>query len=132
MKPDKSQPQKFSVRKRLASFRFAFSGIKHALLHEHNFRLHLVATLISVAAGFYFDINKTDWLILVFAIGFVLIAELFNSAIELIADFISPGKHETIGKIKDISAGAVLIAVLISVIAGTMVFWPYVEQIVRK
>ncbi len=103
--------------------------MRHALVHEHNFRIHLIAAVSVIAAGFYFDLQKSDWLFLVFAIGFVLVAELFNSAIELLADFISPGRNEMIGKLKDIAAGAVLIAVITSVIAGVLIFWPYIAKI---
>jgi diacylglycerol kinase (ATP) len=124
---DKSKPQKFSFRKRLGSFRYAFKGIRHAFVVEHNFRIHTVATVLVIAAGFYFKVTNSEWIILLFAIGFVLVAELFNSAIEMLADFISPGENKTIGKIKDISAGAVLLAVLISVLAGMLVFWPHIK-----
>ncbi len=131
VKPDKSLPQKFSVRKRFASFRYAWKGLRHALLHEHNFRIHLLAAVLVVIAGFYFQITKMEWIALIFAIGFVLVTELLNTAIELFADFISPNENEMIGRIKDIAAGAVLIAVLAAVAAGTIILLPYVCALLR-
>jgi diacylglycerol kinase len=127
LKPDKSQQQKFSTRKRFHSFQFAFKGIRHALATEHNFRIHIASALLVIIAGFYFQIEKSDWTFLAFAIGFVFVAELFNSAIELLADVVSPGENETIGKLKDICAAAVLVAAITAVITGTLIFWPYAQ-----
>jgi diacylglycerol kinase len=68
-----------------------------------------------------------EWIAISVAIGLVLIAEFFNTAIESLADFVSPGFHKDIGRIKDISAGAVLVAVLIAVIIGILIFWPHLK-----
>jgi diacylglycerol kinase (ATP) len=54
LKPDKSQHQKFSIRKRFDSFRFAFKGVRHALKTEHNFRVHIAAAVLVFNAGFFF------------------------------------------------------------------------------
>ena len=106
LKPDKSQQRKFSLGKRLSSFRYAFNGLCHALSSEHNFRVHIVAAILVISAGLYVKLTMVGWVLIIFAIGFVFVAELFNTAIEMLADFISPGQNKTIGKIKDISAGA--------------------------
>jgi diacylglycerol kinase (ATP) len=129
LKPDKSQPQKFSLRKRFGSFRFAFKGIIHAFTQEHNFRIHFLAAILVIAAGFYFELRMVGWTLILFAIGFVLVAELFNSAIELLADVVSPEENKTIGKVKDIAAGAVLVAVIVAVIIGIIVFWNPVRAV---
>ncbi|MEO5644724.1 MAG: diacylglycerol kinase family protein [Bacteroidia bacterium] len=123
LKPDKSQPQKFSVRKRLASFRFAWNGIRYAFVQEHNFRIHIIAAFLVITGGIYCELNRVEWVMLLFAIGFVFVTELFNSAIELLADFISPEENKIIGKLKDICAAAVLIAVIVAVVTGIFVFW---------
>lgn len=130
MKPDKSQPQKFSLRKRFGSFRFAWKGIWQAFTQEHNFRIHILATVLVIAAGFYFDLRMVGWALILFAIGFVIVAELFNSAIELLADVVSPGENKTIGKVKDIAAGAVLVSVIVAVIIGIIVFWQPVRAMI--
>ncbi len=67
-----------------------------------------------------------EWIALIFAIGFVLVTELLNTAIELIADFISPSENKMIGRIKDIAAGAVLISVWTAVAIGLIILVPYV------
>ncbi len=116
--------QRFSIRKRLGSFRYAWNGLRILLKEEHNARIHLVAACLVVAAGFYFDVSRNEWLALVFAIGFVFSLELLNSAIENIADFISPEKHEQIKRIKDLAAGAVLFAAITAVMIGLLIFVP--------
>lgn len=126
MLPGKSG-KPFSVRKRFHSFRYAFAGLKHAWQQEHNFRIHLFAAAAVTAAGFYFHLDRTEWTFLVFAIGLVILAELVNSAIELLADVVSPGENKTIGKIKDIAAASVLVSAIIAVIAGALVFYPHVK-----
>ncbi|CAN5347224.1 diacylglycerol kinase family protein [soil metagenome] len=131
MKPDKTNHRKFSLTGRLRSFRYAFSGIRHAFIHEHNFRIHLIAALLVCSVGFYLHISKIDWIIILFAIGFVLVTELLNSAIEVMADFISPEKNNSIRILKDISAGAVLISVLTAIIAGALVFFPYLKTMFK-
>ena len=119
----------FSVRKRFHSFRYAFAGLKQAWLQEHNFRIHIFAAAAVTLAGFYFQLGRVEWLFIVFAIGLVIIAELVNSAIELLADFVSPGENKKIGTIKDIAAASVLVSAIIAVIAGILVFYPHVKAL---
>ena len=116
--------QKFSIKKRMKSFSYAFCGLKTALKEEHNARIHLVATLLVLAMSIFFDINTYEWIAVIFSIGFVFAIELINSAIENTVDFISLEKHDTIRKIKDLSAAAVLMSALAALIIGLIVFLP--------
>ena len=116
--------QKFSIKKRLKSFSYAFNGLKIALKEEHNVRIHLVVTVFVVVLSLLFDINKYEWVAVIFAIGFVFSMELLNSAIENTIDFISLEKHDTIRKIKDLSAAAVLISAFAALITGLIIFFP--------
>ena len=115
---------KFSVIKRVQSFKYAFKGIAHVFVHEHNMWIHLLASVCVVFAGFYFHINSTEWVFITLAIGMVIAAEIFNSAIEKLVDFISPNQNEKAGLIKDIAAGAVLICALTAAIIGCIIFIP--------
>lgn len=114
--------QKFSFKKRIKSFTYAFNGLWLLIRDEHNARIQLVATILVVVAGFYFDIHFIEWLILILAIGFVFIAEFFNSAIEALADKISPEKDPLIKKAKNLAAGGVLFAAILSIIVGLIIF----------
>ena len=118
--------QKFSISNRIRSFGYAFNGLKILFKEEHNARVQLFAAMAVVIAGFVFNISNTEWVAIVFAIGFVLAMEAINSAIEGLADFVSPEKHEMIKKVKDLSAAGVLISALTASIIGLFVFLPKV------
>jgi len=119
-----NQDKKFSISRRIKSFSFAFKGILFAFKTQHNLRIHVLAVILVITAGFIFKINPVEWALIVFAIGMVLVSELFNTTVEYLVDFISPGYSKKAGVIKDLAAGAVLIAAVISVIIGLIVFLP--------
>jgi diacylglycerol kinase len=116
--------EKFSILKRLRSFKFAFNGLKILIKEEHNARIHLFIAICVLIAGFLFKISEIEWIAVVFAIGFVIVLEIINSSIENIADFVSPEKHEKIKKIKDLSAAAVLISAITALTIGLIIFIP--------
>lgn len=118
---------KFSIKKRLESFYYAWNGIKILIKEEHNARIHLFATFLAISLGIYFSLSSVEWICLVLTIGLVISLEAVNSAIENIADFISPEWHEQIKKIKDLSAGAVLIAAIAAFFVGLILFLPKVN-----
>lgn len=118
------KPQKFSIRKRIKSFLFAFNGLKILMTEEHNARIHLVAAICAVIASIVFEISAFEWIAVMVAIGLVFALELMNSAIERIADFVAPEKNEKIKKIKDLSAAGVLISAITALIVGLIVFLP--------
>ena len=120
------KPQKFSISTLVKSFGHAFNGLKILFKEEYNARIHLLAAIAVVIAGFIFQISATEWIAIIFAIGFVLAMEAINSAIEGLADFVSPEKHEMIKKIKDLSAAGVLISALTALVIGLIVFVPKV------
>jgi len=120
----KNTHNRFSTRKRVLSFKFAFNGIKKLFATQHNSRIHLAVTIFVIIAGFLFNISKVEWLLVVFAIGFVFSAELFNSALESIVDLVSPEYQKKAEDAKDFAAGAVLITAIISAIIGMIIFIP--------
>jgi len=124
------EAEKFSIKKRLKSFQFAFNGIKHLLIYEHNARIHLLGLIAIIILGICFKIALIDWMILTIVTSLVIITELFNTAIENIADFIEPSWNEKIKLIKDYCAAAVLISVVISIIVGGFIFIPKIMKII--
>ena len=116
--------EKFSIKKRIQSFSHAFNGIKILLSEEHNVSIHLLAACITILLGFILHISITEWIALLFAIGFVLAMEAINSAIENLADYVSPDKNELIKKVKDLSAAAVLISATTALVVGLIIFLP--------
>lgn len=118
----------FSVKERILSFRYALRGIWFLIKEEHNFRIHLAATVVVVFLGFYFDVSTREWLWLVLCIGMVLTAEGFNSTIEKLVDLKQPDHDPKAGKIKDLAAGAVLLLAITSLIIGIIIFRPYFQD----
>jgi len=117
------------LRSRLKSFSYAFAGLKQAFLEEPNFRIHIVATLITLGLGWYCEISRIDWAIVVITIGVVIITELLNTAVENLCDHVTPAQDPMIKKIKDVSAAAVLCSALMAVCVGIFLFWPYVATL---
>ena len=113
-----------SLKSRLKSFKFAAKGILYAIKSQPNLWFHLVAAIAIIALSFVLKIATAEWLFIIFAIGAVLTAELFNSSVEKIVDLVQPEKHILAEQAKDMAAGAVLIAAISSVLIGLMIFLP--------
>ncbi|AXY76226.1 diacylglycerol kinase family protein [Paraflavitalea soli] len=118
------KPAPFSIRDRLKSFQYAWQGIVRFLRGDHNAWVHAVATVVVIILASVVPLTKTELLALVFAVGFVWVAEMFNTCIERTMDFISTEKRPEIGLIKDVAAGAVLVAAITAAIIGGIVFIP--------
>lgn len=114
----------FTLRKRLRSFRYAFNGIRLLITREHNARIHCFATVCVILAGILLGLSKMEWVGVVIVIGAVLAAEAVNSAIEAMADFVSPQYSEAIKRTKDLAAGAVLLMAIAAAIVGGIIFFP--------
>ena len=116
--------KKFSIKERLKSFTFAFAGLKILMLEEHNAYLHVAATFLVIATGFYFRISSTEWMAILLCIGSVFSFELINTSIEALADHITPEKHGNIKRVKDLAAASVLVSALVAVVIAMIIFIP--------
>ncbi len=110
---------------RLKSIGFAIKGAIKLITTEHSIMLQSSLAVIIIIAGFYFGINRYEWMFQILAIGLVLGIEGLNTAVEKIADFVHPDFHERIGFIKDIAAGAVFLAALTAITIGCIIYFPY-------
>jgi diacylglycerol kinase len=124
----KKQREHFSFKARISSFKNAFNGIVDFFQTEHNALIHLVAAMAAIGFGFWLSISSIEWILIIFMIGLVFMAELFNTAIEKLGDLITREKNETIKKAKDLSAAAVLIASLTSALIGLIIFIPHLIE----
>ena len=124
MEEKKSGNNKISIKKRVKSFKYAFSGISYLVKSQHNAWIHLTVMVFVIIAGVALDVSFTEWCFLIFAIGFVLAAEAFNTAIEELTNLVSPEYNQKAGKVKDVAAGAVLIAAIVAAITGLIIFIP--------
>lgn len=116
--------KKFSIADRFLSFKFAFRGIILLFKNEHNSWIHLFLSILAIGLGFYFEISKLEWIGVIVSIGIVLAAEIFNTAIEQIANFIQPNQDGKIAQIKDLAAGGVLITAITAFVVGLIIFLP--------
>ena len=108
----------------LKSFVYALNGIIEAI-KQRNIKIQLTIAIAAIALGFIFHINRGEWCIILLCIALVLSLEITNTALEHLVDLVSPDYHEKAGKIKDLAAGAVLIASIISAIIGLIIFGKY-------
>jgi len=116
--------EKFSLKKRANSFSYAVDGILRFLRTEHNAWIHLAVTIGVIALIVAYGVSGFEAVLLMFSIGFVWTAEIFNTCIEKMMDFISTERHPQIQLIKDMSAGAVLVAAITAAVIGSIIFIP--------
>ncbi len=109
----------------LHSLNKAVEGFIHVVRHERNMRIHFFIAFLILLAAVFLGVQRTDWLILCFATCLVLMAEMINTAIEEMLNLLYPKYHATVGLIKDISAGMVLVAAANALILGFFIFSKY-------
>lgn len=114
----------FSLTKRLQSFVHATNGIKQSFVSQHNFWLHGIATIAVIIFGFIFHVTPPEFCGIIFAIALVWITEMINTAIETFCNYVQPDIHPAIKIVKDIAAGAVLLAAITAVIIASIIFIP--------
>lgn len=108
------------------SFSYATQGLIVAIMHERNLRIHIGISIITVVLGLYLNISTIEWLFVVFAIGGMISLELMNTALERIVDLVTSEYHPLAKQAKDISAGAVFVYSILSVVVGLIIFLPKV------
>ncbi|RKS02947.1 MULTISPECIES: diacylglycerol kinase family protein [unclassified Flavobacterium] len=109
---------------RLKSVGYAVKGALKLITTEHSVMVQFTLAIIMIIAGFYFEIDRYEWMMQILAFGLVLGIESLNTAVEKIADFVHPEFHDRIGFIKDIAAGAVMFAALAAIAIGLLIYVP--------
>ncbi|EKD90348.1 MAG: diacylglycerol kinase [uncultured bacterium] len=110
---------------RVLSFKYAIEGIWTALKDQPNFVFHILATIVVILFGWFFQISTLEWIILTLTIGIVISIELTNTAIEEVVNSFTDEIHPSAKKAKDVAAGAVLVVSIMAVIVGLLIFLPY-------
>jgi undecaprenol kinase len=113
----------------LQKLHFALSGIGFLVRNERHFQYHIISAFSVLILGVFFSITQWEWLFILSALFLVLLTEAFNTTIEKICDEITLEHKESIKRIKDISAGAVLLAVIYSLVIGSIIFLPKVTSL---
>jgi diacylglycerol kinase (ATP) len=123
---------KFSLKLRFGSFKYAIRGFLSLLKNEHNSRIHLVGAIAAIGLGIIFKLNHYEWSLLVIVTGIVFLTELLNSSIESLADIIDPEWNKLIMRAKDYSAAAVLISAIVAIIVGGLIFIPKIWTLINS
>jgi diacylglycerol kinase (ATP) len=114
------------------SSKHAIRGIWTILKNERNFKIQLGVAIAVIIIGLILQISHRDWISVGFLIALVLISEAFNSVIEAVCDTVSKEYRVNIKYAKDVSAGAVLVSAILSVILGLIIFIPYITPIIKS
>jgi len=118
------KPQDGFVLGRLKSTIYAFRGFKILIFTEHSFIFHGSISIILIALGFYNNLSNTEWGLQILSVGLVMVAEALNTAVEKLSDHVEPGLHKTIGIIKDVGAGAVLVGFFVEIAIVALIYVP--------
>ena len=112
------------MKKFLHAVMFAFAGIRQFFYRDRNAKIQTVMGVTAIILGFTVSISSFQWLLVLFCIGLVISLEMINSAIERYCDLVTTDFHPGIKIIKDVAAGAVLVASIMSLIIGLIIFIP--------
>jgi diacylglycerol kinase len=119
-------------RKILRSFVFAFNGLKICFTAEANFKIHLLFATAALLLGIVFKIAAAEWFAVIISIAFVAAMEMMNTAIEKLCDVVHKDIHSGIKKVKDIAAGAVLLAAVCSFVIAVIIFLPKIIALIKS
>lgn len=111
------------------SFNYAIEGLKHTLKTQRNMRIHLAVGIIVIALGMILSLDRVDFILLLSAVTLVLVAEMFNTSIELAVDIFTKEFHHMAKMAKDIAAGCVFITAVYAVIVGYLIFFKTIKVI---
>ncbi len=112
------------LKERTLSFKNAFEGLAYSLKTQKNAWIHAIISIFVVVLSFLFELTLQEWIPIVIVIGLVWMAELLNTVLETMVDIISPEIHPLAKIAKDVGAAFVLVAAILSVLVGGMIFIP--------
>jgi len=107
-------------------FADAFRGLGRAVRTQSSLAVHLAVAAAVGAAGAFFRVSASEWCLLAFAIGLVLMAEIFNTAVESLARGPGSRRHPRLRDALDMASAAVLVAAITAAVIGVIVFGPRV------
>lgn len=120
---DERKRQK-GIKKFLLSFTYPVKGLKYAYRNEQNLAVDVGISLLVLIAGFIFQLEAYEWVIIAMTIGVVIAGELINTAIEAVVDLVTEEYHPLAKVAKDTSAAAVFILAIMAVVVGIIIFLP--------
>jgi undecaprenol kinase len=113
-----------------SSIKHALRGIRVVLKSERNFRVQVFVGVLILCSSIFFQVRTWEFILLILLVASVLVLELFNSVIERMADGLKPRLQPIVKDIKDLMAGAVLIAAITSAVIGFIILAPYFQGLI--
>lgn len=120
---DERKKQK-GIKKFLNSFTYPIKGLKYAYRNEQNLAVDVGISLLVLIAGFIFQLQHYEWIIIVMTIAVVIAGELINTAIEAVVDLVTEEYHPLAKVAKDTSAAAVFVLAIMAAVVGIIIFLP--------
>ncbi len=108
----------------IEAFRVAFAGLWYTLRTQRNMRVHLTIAGVVAVLGLWLNLPADQWAILALTSGLVLVSEMTNTVIEKLVDLVCPEYHPLAKIVKDMMAGAVVLAAIVAVIVGLLILGP--------
>lgn len=117
------------VKKLLDSFNYAIEGIIYSVRTQRNMRIHMIAAIFILILCFFYDLSKIEILAITITITMVIMAELFNTAVEFAIDATTNYYHPMAKLAKNVAAGGVLVTAINAVVVGYIIFWDKLKYI---
>lgn len=118
-----SEPKAVGIQRILKAFRYSCQGFAYSFKHEASFREEVLAALVLLPLALWLDVTVVERVLLVCSVLFVLIVELFNTAIEAVVDRIGLARHALAGAAKDVGSAAVLLSLVMwAVVWGSIIY----------
>lgn len=124
--PDKKNKKKKSF---ISSFNYAVEGLIYSLKSQNNMRAHYVFAIAAVIAMLFFNLTRVETALVFISISMVVMAELFNTAIESVVDMVTEEYHPMAKVAKDVAAGAVIITAVNALVVGYVVFFDRINPL---
>lgn len=127
----KDYKNKNSLSYQLATFKFAWHGLRYFFETELKASIHLIAAILAIGLGIFLKISAAEWMMIAFAIGMVITAEIANTTIELLVDLVTSDDNKNAGTTKDLAAAAVLVASATALVIGLIVYLPKLLHLLK-
>ncbi len=115
----------------LKSFVYAARGLRHVFQSEQNFRIQSVVGMLAIVAALILPLPIWQLIMVILLVLLVLLVEILNTVFEYLSDLLKPRLHHYVYIIKDVMAGAVLLTSLVSLVIGLLIFFPYLENMLK-
>lgn len=111
----------------LKKFKRAFVGVYQVLWPELSVKIEIIAGLVILLLAWLLPVSRFEFLGLLVTVFAILLVEALNTVVERMIDLVEPRYHETVRQLKDVLAGLVLVAIVIAILIGVVIFWPYLK-----